>query len=100
MQANAPPLIAFGENASFIIKVMVSGRWCIFNKHTIKALVTYKEHITGVTLEVNLPIALIPPIIVNHVIIATIVPSIQPLSANILELPPVTSVIWAVIALI
>ena len=61
---------------------------------------TYKEHITGVTFDVNFPIALIPPIIVNQVITATIVPKIHPLLANMLVSPPVTSVNWAVIALI
>ena len=69
-------------------------------RHTRKALATYKEHISGVTFDVNFPIALIPPIIVNQVIIATIVPKTQPLLAKILLSPPVTSVNCAVIAFI
>ena len=72
----------------------------MFTRQTRKALATYNEHITGVTLDVNFPIALIPPIIVNQVITATIVPNTQPLSAKILEFPPVTSVNCAVIAFI
>ena len=56
----------------------------MLTKQTNNALATYSVHIIGVTFDVNLPIALIPPIIVNQVIIATIKPKIQPLFANIL----------------
>ena len=49
----------------------------MFTKQIINADATYKVHITGVTFDVNLPIALIPPIIVTYVIIATIKPNSQ-----------------------
>ena len=49
-------------------------------KQTKNALITYKEHIIGVTFDVNLPMDFMPPITVNQVIIATIQPIAHPLS--------------------
>ena len=54
-----------GLNASLTIKQIVSGTWRMFNKQIMNAENTYKVHITGVTLDVNFPIDLIPPITVT-----------------------------------
>ena len=58
---------------------MVSGTCVMFNKQTKNALNIYQLHIPGVTFDVNFPIAFIPPMTVNQVIMATLVPINQPL---------------------
>ena len=95
-----PPTIAWGWKACTIITFIAWGMLWIFKSEITKILVRYKAHIRGVTFSVNLPIDFIPPIIVIQVTIATIKPISQLLFAKILLAPPVTSVIWVVIALI